>query len=419
MTRREWLIGTLAGAASLGLPRAGRAQYTISRRGLVSRHNPVLSSANLDSPLQIGNGEFAFTADITGLQTFGDDYDRGMPLGTMSQWGWHSFPNPDNYKLEDLMSGFDSHGRMVPYPNGHKSEPFLGRQEPLEAIQEEAAWLYSNPQRIHLGRIGLVLRKEDGSAAKLTDIIAANQELDLWTGALESRFEFEGQPVRVWTVCHPERNLLAVRIESPLLMRKRLGVSLAFPYASPDFQQTCDWNSVDRHKTSITPNENGVDFERVLDETRYWVSVGWPRNTSIASPAAHHFEMFLLKRREMELTIAFSPQKVSGPLPSFKEVLAAAAQNWERFWSEGGAIDLSASNEPRAVDLQRRIVLSQYLTAVNCAGSLPPQETGLVTNSWCGKFHLEMHWWHAAHFVLWGRESLLERSLPWYKSSIR
>src|SRR5690606_2583577 len=35
-------------------------------------------------------------------------------------------------------------------------------------------------------------------------------------------------------------------------------------------------------------------------------------------------------------------------------------------------------------------------------------------NSWHGKSHLEMHWWHAAHFALWGRVDLLERSLPWY-----
>ncbi|MGE5326365.1 MAG: hypothetical protein ACM3NO_04955 [Deltaproteobacteria bacterium] len=416
MTRREWLLGTLAGAASLGLPRVGKAESTISRRALVSRHNPVLSAANVDSPLQVGNGEFAFTADITGLQTFGDDYDGGMPLGTMSQWGWHSFPNPDNYQLEDLMSGFDSHGRMVPYPDSHRSEPFLGRSEPLEAVQKEAAWLYSNPQRIHLGRIGLVLKKKDGSAAVLADIKAAYQQLDLWTGVLESRIELEGQPVRVRTVCHPERDALAIRIESPLLATKRLGVSLAFPYASPGFQQTCDWNSPDRHKTILSREENGAALARVLDDTRYWVSVGWPRNASISSPGAHHFEIFLMRGRELELTIAFSPREISGPLLSFKEVLAAANQNWERFWTEGGAIDFSASSEPRALDLERRIVLSQYLTAVNCAGSLPPQETGLVTNSWCGKFHLEMHWWHAAHFVLWGRESLLERSLPWYRT---
>ena len=45
---------------------------------------------------------------------------------------------------------------------------------------------------------------------------------------------------------------------------------------------------------------------------------------------------------------------------------------------------------------------------------MPPQETGLTVNSWYGKFHLEMHWWHAAHFALWNRTPLLEKSLGWY-----
>jgi hypothetical protein len=56
------------------------------------------------------------------------------------------------------------------------------------------------------------------------------------------------------------------------------------------------------------------------------------------------------------------------------------------------------------------------LTAIQCAGSLPPQETGLTCNSWYGKFHLEMHYWHAAHFAHWGRAPLLERSLGWYRA---
>ena len=41
------------------------------------------------------------------------------------------------------------------------------------------------------------------------------------------------------------------------------------------------------------------------------------------------------------------------------------------------------------------------LMAVNEAGSLPPQESGLVNNGWNGKFHMEMYWWHAAHYALW------------------
>jgi hypothetical protein len=108
-----------------------------------------------------------------------------------------------------------------------------------------------------------------------------------------------------------------------------------------------------------------------------------------------------------------------GPEPdpaTFETVKSAAAGWWKSFWTSGAAIDFTGSTDPRATELERRVVLSQYLTAVNCSGIMPPQETGLVTNSWYGKFHLEMHWWHAAHFTTWGRPELLERSLEWYLS---
>ena len=29
-------------------------------------------------------------------------YENGIPLGTHSDWGWHSFPNPENYTLDDV-----------------------------------------------------------------------------------------------------------------------------------------------------------------------------------------------------------------------------------------------------------------------------------------------------------------------------
>jgi hypothetical protein len=45
---------------------------------------------------------------------------------------------------------------------------------------------------------------------------------------------------------------------------------------------------------------------------------------------------------------------------------------------------------------------------------VPPLEEGLVSNSWNGKFHLEVHPWHSGHFAAWGRPELLERSMGWY-----
>ena len=65
---------------------------TIDRRALVRRHNPVLRRVDSRAPLQVGNGEFAFAADVTGLQTFPGGYE--VPLGTMAQWGWHTSPRP-------------------------------------------------------------------------------------------------------------------------------------------------------------------------------------------------------------------------------------------------------------------------------------------------------------------------------------
>src|SRR3954468_20333208 len=62
----------------------------IDRFALVTRHNPVLKQFEPSSPLSVGNGEFAFTADVTGLQTFPSMYEQTMPLCTMSQWGWHT-----------------------------------------------------------------------------------------------------------------------------------------------------------------------------------------------------------------------------------------------------------------------------------------------------------------------------------------
>jgi hypothetical protein len=117
-----------------------------------------------------------------------------------------------------------------------------------------------------------------------------------------------------------------------------------------------------------------------------------------------------------EFVCLFTPQRHDGAIPDFVATRGAATAHWNRFWSTGGAVDLSGSRDSRWRELERRIVLSQYLTAIQCAGRYPPAETGLTFNSWYGKFHLEMHWWHAVHFALWGRPELLERSLGYYQT---
>lgn len=412
MNRREFIIASAAAGLTRTLA-ASPPGSRIDRVKLVQRHCPVLTEANIRSPLQVGNGEFAFTADVTGLQTFAEDYLKGMPLGTLSDWGWHSFPNPEHYRLSEIMKPYDSHGREVPYAD---SPGAPGRSSAPSRIRKAYGWLRQNPQRIDLGRVAFILRKTNGANPTLADITSIHQKLDLLNGRLESSFEFEGAPVRVVTLCHPHHSLLAVRVKSPLIVTKRLGVSIAFPYASGGWREEEDWNSPDRYQTRMTPSKDGAIFECVLNATRYWVRAGGSGNAHWAKASPHHFHLFAPHQDELDLILSFAPQQPAAELPSFKQVSATTEQFWEEFWHRGGAIDLSGSTDPRAGELERRIVLSQYLTAVNCSGSLPPQETGLVTDSWYGKFHLEMHWWHGAHFVLWGRSPLLERSLPWYTS---
>ena len=68
------------------------AEHKIDRRKLISGHNPVLTEIATDSPLTVGNGELAFTADITGMQTLYEGISGTPPVVTMSQWGWHKKP---------------------------------------------------------------------------------------------------------------------------------------------------------------------------------------------------------------------------------------------------------------------------------------------------------------------------------------
>ena len=73
------------------------ATEKIDRHKVVSRHNPRVTQLDSLSSLTVGNGRFAFTVDATGLQTFPGTYSNGVPLATMSEWGWHSFPNIEGY----------------------------------------------------------------------------------------------------------------------------------------------------------------------------------------------------------------------------------------------------------------------------------------------------------------------------------
>jgi hypothetical protein len=179
-----------------------------------------------------------------------------------------------------------------------------------------------------------------------------------------------------------------------------------------------DWGKPEAHRTVRTdPRPNEARFARMLDQDRYFAAVRWWPSGGMRDAGPHAFVLTAGPGAEtLAAVVAFSPSQLPDALPTFDETRRTARGHWNRFWMTGGAIDLSGSVDPRWRELERRIVLSQYLTAIQCAGRYPPQESGLTFNSWEGKFHLEMHWWHAAHFALWDRLPLLERSLGYYEA---
>ena len=60
------------------------ASAAIDRNAVVSRNNPVITKADTLASLSVGNGHFATTVDVTGLQSYPLDYKNGVPLCAMS-----------------------------------------------------------------------------------------------------------------------------------------------------------------------------------------------------------------------------------------------------------------------------------------------------------------------------------------------
>ena len=383
-----------AGAALQGQA-GGRPDLPLDRQALVSRHDPVLRELDVEAPLSVGNGEFAFTADVTGLQTFAEPYDDTIPLATLSQWAWHTAPNPNGWRMEAFdHKTFESHGRPVGYAD-----------IPGDVRTPEIAWLRANPHRLHLGRIGFALTRPDGTPASAGDITDVQQTLVLWEGILRSRFRFGGQPVEVETLVHPSRDLLAVHVVSPLVRQQRIAVRLRFPYGTGHVH-TADWTKPEAHHTVLMEQAaTTARLERRLDADAYRVDAGWAPAARLHETAPHDFRLSPDTRGDgFDAVVEFTPAGAASPLPSFEAVRAETRDHWRRFWTSGGGRRSVAEHAIRA---------GASSSAASCSRSTSPPSSarqparrrrpGLTFNTWEGKFHLEMHWWHAAHFALWDR----------------
>jgi hypothetical protein len=381
---------------------AGPSAAPLDRRALVSRHHPQITRVDPWAPLSVGNGRFAFTADATGLQTLSSHYHQnGIPLETLARWAWHSNPNPDGYKLSDANVPFTAYGKTLGYPTAERSPA--------------GAWLRENPHDLPLPQLALV--RIDGPPISPTDVSDIAQTLDLWSGLLTSGFSIDGLPVKVTVACHPIRDVLAVRVESPLLGRGKLAVRVALPRGHDikvKNNPALDWTQPESHETQVvSQSDRSLILRHTRDDSRYFAAVNAEAPLRIAPQGPHAFRLGVTPGDVLEFTVAFGVE-MPDVAPTAEQVRAASRAHWPKFWSTGGAIDFSGSKDPRAAELERRVVLSQYLTAIQFAGDFPPQESGLTNSTWFGKHHTEMVWWHTAHFALWGRHTLLAKNLDWF-----
>jgi hypothetical protein len=411
----------------------------INRRKVVQVHSPHYRKLNIDAPLSTGNGTFCFTSDFTGLQTFFDEYGEApdaFPLCTMAEWDWHSYPLLPKDEASLRLTPYDTYGRDVFYATDD-----TGQEELFKRVRV-------NAHKFHLGKIGFEFADNALSMDKCTPV---SQYLSLWEGILSCEFMIGSEKVKTETFVHPKEDTVYVRAFSTLFKEGKLRVTVDFPYGSHK-KTAADFSVPDKHITSIhqfsiSRHSVAVEVERKLDDTLYSVTIGGSGFSIYANEERPHTVVLIPRSEKIEFSVSFEPVHIPNfitqrredaegkngflNLPSKTPRLSASARGssndsfnkaekkckkfWKNYWNSGGFIDFSGSQDSRAFELERRAVLSQYLIAIQSRGRLPPSETGLTCNSWYGKFHLEMHFWHHAQFALWGRAGQLKKALEYYK----
>jgi hypothetical protein len=453
---------------------ARAASAAIDRRAVVARY-PLLTgveNATLLDPTDVftlGNGDFVFNVDATGLQTFNTTFTTHGPkldLNTLSSWAFHSTPacpgdasaalRAFNYSLYSTpVSATD----VRPIP--------LATDANLTGLY--SGWSMSNPHRVGLGQISLRLLSPGASDAPEADssrFQGLRSSLDTWGGSFSSSFTIiapsnpmlrsvDGSfAVAVDTTVHPDVDLVATRLACVRTAGTQgcpTALRLALPYADGSWGASANnWDpTLDaRHQTDvIARSSTSVLLMHYMDDFQAEVRCDWDDPAWALHRVAPHAFTLAPPLGEataiVQLSCLFAPAaavypvgnrggpsyvgvkaentlallRSIAPLPLFAGVRDAAALMWAGYWTTGAFVDLAGATggtNENALELERRVILSKYLTRANSAGMTPPQETGLLSNSWSGRFHLEMRWWHQSHFPLWGQPELLDRSHAFY-----
>lgn len=254
-----------------------------------------------------GNGSFTFSADITGLQTFPDLYsNRNSPL-TTSDW----FAKDTAYQ--------------------------------------------------NLGQIGLTILKKDDTEISFEDIEHPDQMLDLWTGEIESRFNIDGVPVQIKTVCHPDYDMVSFKITSGLLREKRIRIKISFPPVL-SVQTAAGMKSAGNFATTPIPDTNNLTiFKRNNGITEYEVIV-WGNNAELKALPDNIYQIMPVKADSVySFTCQFLTKTENGRVQTFGETEAASRKYWYKFWTGAIRTRLISGKELQDKQQRKQVILSKYL----------------------------------------------------------
>lgn len=374
---------------------------SINRKALVERHNPSLTKVNPASPFSVGNGRFTFTADITGLQSLGDlYYEKGIPLETKARKAWYSRANKNNYTLKDASVEFSAYGTKVDIPTNMNGKA--------------GQWLRKNPHDLPLARIGFLLNNKQLSRKNISQV---EQTLNLWRGELSSKFVLHNKKISVVTAVHENKDIIAASITSPLMKSGHLSIAIDFPRGydlGVKNTPRIDWQHNADHSTQLVQQGNNTAlFTRIIDSEYHLVRVHWQGTANLVKIAEHRYQLKPSTSESLDVSVEFFPN-ITEKIETFSQVKKSANTMWREYWLSGAVIDFGGSKHANAVELERRVILSQYLMGVQSRAKVPTQETGLTSSSWYGKHHTEMAWWHTAHWTLWNRNENTVRVLAWY-----
>src|SRR5690625_7727068 len=115
----------------------------------------------------------------------------------------------------------------------------------------------------------------------------------------------------------------------------------------------------------------------MMDKDHYqvkWSSDGG----NLKQTDTHEFTLFPKKdKNELSCVISFSEYEETNE--SIGVISEASKKYWQDFWESGGIIDFSGSKDVRAHELERRVILSQFLIDLHSRDQFPHQKLDLYT----------------------------------------